>query len=241
MEEEMPEEEEVTVVNPDQFYAGGGSFFLGSDVSGTSFTGWEGVLGYQTHLSNPVFLRLGLIYANDKDIDDVITNSKENGVNQTLQDLGYAGFVRNYSTTQIGLQAKIGWEFVNVINEEGRKTFSIYAIGGPDIFYYSAKYDALNENDQIYDFSTINFDGDDPQDQVEELLDGEYETDGHEAQRLGISLNLGLGFELMLSETVGLGLEHQTGLTFNDKLDGYESEDTGDSVNHTRLLLYFTL
>lgn len=225
---------------PNAWYLTGGVLHFGSDLSGVRVSGWSGGLGYQSTLSDQTFLRLGLLYGVDSDVDNIYINSPTSGLNDVLQGLGYESFVRNYSTSVFGLQAKLGWDFINTYTADGRKKFSVYAIGGVDLLYYTASYDALNENGKIYDFSGINFEADDVEEQVKELLDGEYETKAPDAGQIGIGLNLGLGFRFQASESFGFGLEHQSGLTFTDKLDGFVSDEQDDSVNHSRLFLFFS-
>lgn len=225
---------------PNSWYINGGVMHFGSDVTGVRLSGWSAGLGYQFYLSNPVFMRFGLFYGVDSDVDNKAISSKTYGMNDVLEGLGYNSFVRNYSTSTFGLQAKMGWDFINTYAGDGKKKFSIYAIGGIELLYYTARYDALDENGNRYDFSVIDFEADDTEDQLDGLLDGEYETDAPDAGQLGIGLNLGLGFRYQVSDGFGFGLEHQTGITFTDKLDGFVSADNDDSVNHSRLFLYFS-
>lgn len=225
---------------PNAWYLTGGAMFFGSDVAGVKLSGWSIGLGHQSSLSDNTFLRLGLLYGVDTDVDDTYISNKDKGLNDVLQGMGYESFVRNYSTSVIGFQAKLGWDFINTYAANGKKKFSVYALGGVDLLYYTVKYDARDENGSLYDFSAINFEADDVEEQVEDLLDGEYETEAPDAGQIGIGLNLGLGLRYQASDGFGLGLEHQTGLTFTDKLDGYVSSDQNDSVNHTRLFLYFS-
>lgn len=237
-------QEMKTYETPQHVYAAGGSFHLGSDISRPSFTGWSGAMGYQTYLTdirNPFFLRVGIIYGQDRNVDKHLIGSGTFGFNGTLEGLGYDKFVRNYSTSIVGMQVRIAYDFLELLKNNENQRLGIYALTGPDVVYYSSKYDALDANDNPYDFSGIDFNGDDVKEEVESILDGEHETDAPEGQTLDIGFGAGLGIQYHFTKVYGIGLEHQVGLTFTDKLDGFVSSDENDSINHTRLFVFISL
>ena len=230
--------------SPQHVYASGGFFHLGSDISRPAFTGWSAAMGYQTYLKDirtPFFLRVGVIYAQDQNVDKYLISSPTYGFNETLEGLGYDNFVRNYSTTFVGMQARIAYDFVKWQGTDEKQRLGIYVLAGPDIVYYTAKYDALDANGDLYDFSNIDFNKDDTKEEVESMLDGEYETDAPEGQTLDIGFGAGLGIQYHFNKVFGIGLEHQVGLTFTDKLDGFVSSDGNDSINHTRFFVFTSL
>lgn len=238
------EPEMKVYATPKHLYLTGGSMHLGSDISGPQFSGWSAGLGYQAYFSdlqNPLFIRLGLMYGVDQGIDASVISDESYGLNQKLQDLGYEEFVRNYYASIVGLQTNVGYDVVNILTDGGAQRLGIYALAGPDIFYYTTKYDALDADGSIYDFSAINFDVDDADEQVADLLDGKYETEAPETGRLGVGFNLGIGLRYHFNAGFGLGVEHRAGFTFTDKLDGFVSDDQNDSMNHTRAFIYISL
>lgn len=230
--------------SPKHLYIAGGFMHLGTDVKGPRFTGWGVGAGYQNYLTDlrsPFFIRLGLFYGVDQDIDANAISDEFYGMNEKLEEMGYSEFVRNYTTNIIGLQANIGYDFWNIMTEDRAQRFGMYVLAGPDVIYYTAKYDALDANGAIYDFSGIDFDADNAAEQVAEIMDGNYETKAPNSSRFGLGLNLGIGFRYHFTPSFGLGLEHMSGITFADDLDGFESNDQNDSINHTRLFVYIGL
>lgn len=230
--------------SPKHFYLTGGAMHIGTDISAPEFGGWSAGIGYQYYLSdlqNPFFLRLGLMYGTNQDVDDKLVSEEAFGLNEVFQRLGYTGFIRNYFTTMVGMQGSIGYDFVNILTEGGAQRLGIYALAGPDVFYYTTKYDALDANNLRYDFSSIDLEADNAEEQVRELLDGSYETEAPETGKLGVGFNIGLGLRYHFSEGFGLGVEHQLGFSFSDNIDGYDTQDENDSIHHTRAFIYISL
>lgn len=159
-------------------------------------------------------------------------------------------FFFNYRTHvhDISLQAIVNIGNINFHRE--RNIMNIYLLGGVDGYFYRTKYDALDENGNVYDFSPVMELYQTPANspwvnasrkerrreayiRLKNILDGKYETDAEQDDNLiGIkkwhfvpAFTIGAGIAFHATKWFTVGLEQRVILSQNSRLlDGYRWE-----------------
>jgi outer membrane protein OmpA-like peptidoglycan-associated protein len=235
----------------------GGAVYLSSDL----IAAWPGGFGAGLHLRKSLgytlSLRADFMYAQAKGTDNREVGSALR-TNKALRDLGYGdvNFVRNYKSNIISgnLQAIISLS--NILFHQAEPKWNLYALAGAGLYYFDTKYDALDANGELYDFSGISFDADDARDQVKDLLDGDYETDAvnnsntlalNEDGNILLNAQAGIGISRKITDRVNLSLEHIFMFTFTDYVDGYsfrtssDRSTSRDNLSYTNIRVNFNI
>lgn len=110
---------------------------------------------------------------------------------------------------------------------------------GPGLMFYETKIDAVDEDNNIYDYSGVPIDADrairqDALNTLRNLYDGDYETSAETEYTRATLGNLnvlptvvfGLGLTYKMSERVDIALEHRVTWSTSDLLDGQRWEET---------------
>lgn len=236
----------------------GGYFQISGDVASTLGYGF-GVqvrksLGYVMsirvkYLNGTAY---GLNYKPSTVSPGVMPPISTGGRNIVLEGLGYAPnseFFYNYKTSYQDLTVQGIINLNNALFHKKQNKFSFFAGFGVGLDMYKTKYDALDANGNIYNFSAIPRYGDpghsvgykgrkEVRDALRNLLDGTYETEAEKYNSYNVELagqtlrpivSILAGVEFRLSPRVSLTLEHQGALTINDDLmDGKQWSEQGD-------------
>ncbi len=137
-------------------------------------------------------------------------------------------FVYNYRTniTDLSLQGVISLNNLNFYRKSSK--WNLYMFAGIGAMTYSTKVDALNANNQIYDFSSVNFKDLSQKEIKKELakiFDGTYESEGPSFARdyneilWNVTARLGTGVQYKMGKNYALGLEYSFSRTSDDYLD----------------------
>lgn len=218
--------------------------YMSSDVRSS----YPGGFGVGVHLRKAVSytfsLRGEFTYGQMRGLENRAYNAATTNANSVLRSLGYGneggGFVRNYQTSYYALNGQLIINAGNILFHNPTPKWNIYGLVGLGVYGFNTKYDALDANGQIYDFSNIDYQADDAKDQIEALLDGEFETDALRpdgflsifGNDLNLSAQLGFGVSRKLSNRVNLSLEHSYSLNFYDYVDGYVQRTAQDRSNY---------
>jgi outer membrane protein OmpA-like peptidoglycan-associated protein len=171
-------------------------------------------------------------------------------------------FFYNYRTYMhefhLGLVLNVG----NINFHRERSMVSFYLMGGISGLFFTTYMDALNENGDVYDFSSpmrlfynnnnnnvnsrIKNQRKESLKRLDKIFDGKYETLAeHENNALGIKNwqfipggTIGVGVQFHVSKWVTLGIEERIILTGSDLLDGYrwqQDEHSGFTPNYDNI------
>lgn len=183
-------------------------------------------------------------------------------VNDYEKYVGGQGWFPSHQTTYVygALQGVIN--IGNLLFHKDRNKWNWYLALGVGLDNHNTKLDLLDGDGNAYTnlrdrtgFNTINdFDTKAGRsaikDALNEIYDGEYETDGFKKQgifRIGDDTNIhvvwtgSMGISRKLSRRINLGIEHQVMVTDNDYLDGIKFRTGLDATNNVDLLHYTNL
>jgi len=236
-----PADSNVVIPKVSGAYLSGGLLGMGDDISYPVFGGIQFALGYESRINNLFFLRYGVRFGQETKWDQSRSSSALGGLTQEWMDLGYGSsnpLVRNYRTAQLGVELFLGANLITFGKEDSYLTF--YPLAGLDVHQRWISHDFLSDNEVAYDFSGINLSADNYLDQLEDLTDGEFETDSPDSG-IGFFLVAGLGMRYQISPGFGLGVEYRTGFTFSDALDGFEANERNDGASWIQMQIYFPL
>ena len=169
------------------------------------------------------------------------TSYGSGGSQNPWQRLGYTGLVfNNYKTNIQDLNLEGLFSLNNILFHKSRSKVNVYALVGVGASMYDAKINAQNGSTN-YDFSSIPNgvyeDRKDIKDQLEELMDDDYETEAENdedykatigGKTLNPVLQLGAGIAFKLSNRVNLALENRVTVTKDDLYDGQRWAEQGD-------------
>lgn len=221
-----------------------GAYYISSDL----LSAWPGGFGVGLHvrksLGYAVSLRADLMYSSAQGIENRAWGSPS-GRNPVLSDLGYGSegrnFVRNYKCNLLSGNLQVILNTGNILFHQPDPKWNFYVFAGAGIYGYDTKYDALDANGNLYDFSTVDFEADDARDQVKAILDGEFETEAHKTVA-ALSLNDqndilfnaqgGVGISRKITDRVNISLEHVFNVSFTDYLDGFTFRTAVDRSNN---------
>lgn len=206
-------------------------------------------LGFGVHLRKSLgylfSIRAEYFHGNPSGLD--WHSSKNYNYNTAWASNGYNGNIRsanafapatdkvfyNYKTSLNDLSLQGILNLNNIRFHKAQPKFSLYALGGIGVTFYSAKVDALRGAAQKYAFNSIQDatweNRNQVKDQVKSLLDGTYETPAEVDPLKGatlfgkqatISISGGIGFAFKLSPRINLAIEDRIVLTRSDLLDG---------------------
>jgi outer membrane protein OmpA-like peptidoglycan-associated protein len=209
--------------------------------------------------TNYVAPLLGLGSATNQPVFYNSTNNAPLTINDQLDKVFY-----NYKTKVQDLSLQGVVTLNNIRFHKAKTGFNLYGFGGFGATVYDVKINALDENNNPYDFSAI-ADGThktrkDKRDELKDLMDDSYETkaDNHGTRRpklfnktLKPTLTGGFGVAFKLSNRLNLALEDRVTFTKDDLLDGqrWQEADLGtpsltrdfDSYNYLSLGLNINL
>jgi OOP family OmpA-OmpF porin len=170
-------------------------------------------------------------------------------------------FVYNYRFLAHQVNLDLMFNLGNVLFHRERTKWGLYAFIGGSGLFFQTKYDALDKNGQVYDFSEVNdiwengksspYNNDKDikkavYKQLKTQLDGNYETlADRDKNAVGIkswtiipAFNVGAGVSFRPLKFMSISLEQRLSITANDNLDGYrwaQDEYTGYTVSNDML------
>jgi opacity protein-like surface antigen len=137
---------------------------------------------------------------------------------------------------------------LNRLGTSGSENWELYALAGVGTVLYRTDVDALNANDSIYNYAErINGTNEEAvKNELNNLLDGTYETPAEQDyfnksaagnRVFSTMFSLGFGFNINVSERIGIGLEARYGFLGDDLLDGIQwNDDRSASEDRDALL-----
>jgi outer membrane protein OmpA-like peptidoglycan-associated protein len=167
-------------------------------------------------------------------------------------------FVRNFKTTVFGGSIQGLINIGNILFHQERNKWGSYGLVGIGVYAPDVKLNLRNGSNGVYDFSSAfnGLDSDKKKDRkdirnnVKDLLDDDYESDGAYENQVALfgdqkdiipSFHLGIGVSRKLGKRVNLTLEHQVIFSDNDLLDGYEFRTQLDETNNLDIINYTNL
>ena len=130
---------------------------------------------------------------------------------------------------------------------KNKSNFDVFLLGGVGVMQYETKVDAANLNSNIYDFSILNPTEEDrilPD--LNNLMDGRYETSIHEKPEITPLYQAGAGVKWRFKKNLTLALSHRVSWTGKDDLDASqwneknELDNVNDLHHFTSLSLSYT-
>jgi outer membrane protein OmpA-like peptidoglycan-associated protein len=149
----------------------------------------------------------------------------------------------NYKTNIQELSLQGVFTLNNIRFHKGKTGVNFYGFGGVAGMTYAAKYNALNENGQPYDFTTIPTvtypDKKDAIDALKDLLDDSYETQAERdplSPKLGdrpfrVALVVGGGVQFKLNNRWNIAIEDKVSIPKVDLLDGQQWQENYGNGN----------
>jgi len=145
-----------------------------------------------------------------------------------------------------------------------RNKWDLFLIAGAGANYYQLKYDALDANGNLYDFSSVTGDANsrkgrkDIYNGLKNVFDKKYDVKGEEwgqlfnaagkdtdgkgvGGRLNGIFNAGLGIGYKISKRMSITLEHQATFADDDLMDGYRWAEQGDFTRDVDVMQYTSL
>lgn len=129
---------------------------------------------------------------------------------------------------------------LNRLGGSGSENWELYALAGVGTLLYRTDVDARNASDSLYNYAE-RITGTDETTRKEELLsllDGTYETPAEQDylnksaagnRVFSTVFSVGLGFNINVSERIGIGLEGRYGFVGDDLLDGLQWNEDGSA------------
>jgi OOP family OmpA-OmpF porin len=182
-----------------------------------------------------------------------------------LTALGYSAanpFAFNSKTNYTSFALQALYTFTNIKFHSTAPKLGVYGIVGIAGFTADVTYDALNENDAVYDYATLlgsdlaNYNNGTltrseyvkaARDILSQNQDGDYETEaaalriGKDKVNVNLSLQLGVGLAYRLNDRVSIAIEPQVHINSNDYLDGRADFSPGVASNGMDVPLYIPI
>lgn len=153
-------------------------------------------------------------------------------------------FVYNYRFLAHQINLDLMFNLGNLLFHKERTKWGLYAFIGASGLFFQTRYDALDANGQVYDFSEVNDIWENGKSsaynndknikkavykQLKTQLDGKYETlADRDKNEVGIkswtiipAFNVGMGVSFRPVKFMSISLEQRLSITGNDNLDGY--------------------
>ena len=163
-------------------------------------------------------------------------------------------FVFNNRTTYTSLGFQAMYTFTNIKFHSTAPKLGVYGIAGINFFLATADFDALDSNDDLYDFTTI-LQADrtalgtgaiteleyrrSAADALKNAMDGTYETQATANDyEFGSTLQIGLGVSYRINDKIAVAIEPQAHLSSNDLIDGRRFRTKDDLSNINDFPLY---
>jgi outer membrane protein OmpA-like peptidoglycan-associated protein len=213
----------------------GGLFTVFGDVPST-FPTFGGGIHVRKALGYVVSLRGEFMYGVGKGLN---WKRRSAGISQPFEDAGYGqpGFESifdNYKTTMKDLNLSALFSLNNINFHKAKSNWNAYVLAGLGASWYKTKVNAVGDNGQLYDFSTITINNNykerkETRNQLKDLMDDSYEsdaeTDGDARSKLGSNTlkpnaHVGAGFTFRLSPKVNLAVEDRVTFIKDDLVDG---------------------
>jgi len=153
----------------------------------------------------------------------------------------------NYKTSVFDMSLQAVASLNNIRFHKATTKFNPYLFAGLGLMVYDTKIDAMNGS-AAYDFQSIinkyglnNFTYDNKKDiknDLKDLLDGDYETDGQKDPGQGELFNKpfkamitgGLGFQYKLNKKLSLSLEDRVNISKSDLIDGQQWQENDNNA-----------
>ncbi len=231
----------------------GGTSFISGDVTPkypNPFGGYSVGLHVRKAIGYAFSWRVQANYAQAKGVDRRLTTVAVVDRDWDLSGLGYAKtdrFMRNYSTTLIEGSVEGVLNVGNILFHRENNLWNLYIFGGLGFLNYQTSVNALDANNNPYDFSGFKpadnkADRKFNHDRFMEMTDKTFETDvvGTNTGALLLLFNdnnwvasavAGVGFTRKITDLINIGLEHKVIFTGTDNLDGYSFRTLEDRSN----------
>jgi len=220
----------------------GGALVPLFDVPNATFPGWHAGLNLRKSLGYLVSVKFGAEYAEAKGYEYRPNTFTGNLPRATANQYGALPWVPNYKMQAVIPSVELMFSFSNILFHKGNPKSNVYFTAGYTPFVYHTMVDALNGNTP-YNFNTVDFTQKrkDVQDQIKNMLDGDYETDakvrprsqnfdngGNDSKwQFRHSAFVGGGYEFKLGNRVSLGLEAKYYMLSDDYIDGKNLQGDG--------------
>lgn len=229
-------------------FSGGFNKIIAGDVFGTS--GFGGGISLRKALGHVISLRGewdgSFNYGLDGNTSRYDAGNDFSPWNIYNNNPGAGKYVLNYKNATHMLALEMIASLNNMSHYRGNPKWDWYVLIGPSAWSADVDVDAVNDNNQPYNFSSIVFDGTNGKDnrnKARNILDGKYESNASYAsnnrtnsfsrigdnQLIGVGLNYGMGLAFKINDRFNIGLEQKFTSSFSDFLDGISSA----SVNNT--------
>lgn len=225
---------------------------LDADIDTRGY-GKEGSLFLEKNLSRIIDLRIEAQIGQNQGQNFFASNNHV--LNQSLNgqlnpEVAYdssSQYFHNYRHSYASLGVNVKLNINRIFTVLGAEKWDIYLLGGLGAYGYESRINALNEQEQLYNF---NFPRGGPQagmqERLNDLLDDTYES---LAERDLVNTNFigpytlksyfltGAGFRVHLTESIGVGVEGNYLFFGDDLLDGQQWQENGElSLNRDKLL-----
>jgi OmpA-OmpF porin, OOP family len=234
----------------------GGTAGIFGDV--TSF-GWNAGISARKSIGYVVSVRPSISYSNIKGLAYENQYSLANlpkAVNTAYTTAGLNSFVPSFETELITPSLDFLVSLNNIMFHKKQSNWNYYLLVGYSPMSYKTNMDALDANGSPYTYAGIDFTGkrSDIKDQLDNLLDGTYETDaitrsrrqnfnegGEGKRQWRHSVNVGGGFERRLGDIVTLSGEVKYTLSGDDFIDGIAYAAPGMFTSGNDALMFANL
>ncbi len=224
----------------------GGLFNIFGDVPSNALN-FGGGLHVRKALGYVFSLRTEFMYGSGKGLN---WKQRTAGFNTAAREAGYGlaanpVFYDNYKTTMKDLNLQAIFSLNNIRFHKAQSKWNAYGFLGGGLSWWKTKVNALNGNNNPYDFTGVSNPNDysdrkKTKDQLKSILDDSYESDGETdgearsvfgSNTLKPNFNLGVGFAYRLSKRLNLAIEEKFTVTKSDLLDGQRYQNTRTNGN----------
>ena len=155
----------------------------------------------------------------------IAVNRSINGADGSPNYIGKL-YVENYHTKYMDASIQVMYNINNINFYKADPQWNLYVFGGLGGNWYNTAVNA-QDGDDLYDFSTIDFDQSDDKikSDLKNMFDDTYDTEGHQmilkdkTWEPNLSIGLGLGFQWKMNRRLALGAEYSITRVTNDYYD----------------------
>ncbi|MEM6805318.1 MAG: hypothetical protein AAF696_28230 [Bacteroidota bacterium] len=225
---------------------------LDADIESSAY-GKQGGLFFEKNLSRIIDLRIEARIGQNRgqnlfaSSNHLLSRGLNGQLNPGLSYDSASQYFHNYQHSYASLGVHVKLNINRIFTVLGAEKWDIYLLGGLGAYGYESRINALNDQDQLYDFNIpTSLQGDALEERLNSLFDDTYES---LADRDLVNSNFigpftltsyfltGAGFRIHLTESLGIGLEGNYLFFGDDLLDGQQWQENGElSPNRDKLL-----
>jgi len=233
-------------------------------VGDVSFqVGIGGGISLRKALNHTFSIRGSYVGSNNKGIDyrtrraaDVVTNGASSPWAAYSAAPNNGNFVANYRTQIHQAGIELVASLFNKSYYRGNPKWDGYVFGGYSVISADVDVNARNASNAVYNFSSVDFNASrkDIRDQIKNLLDDSYETNGIAVngdrtnigrldgnQLIRHAITAGFGLTRKLNDRINVGLEQRFTTAFDDNLDGLSAGKSSEILSYTAARLNINL